>query len=67
MKNLRNLKGTKLVSKIDQRSIQGGRRPIGPKCDMGIPAMLMPGYPDEEDCTGLGTVWYAGACWVCPV
>ncbi len=69
MKDLKNLKGAKAITKSEQKVIKGGRPSIGlHPCSPGGGEIIAEGqsweYTTQEDCNGHG-IWYAGSCWSC--
>ncbi|WP_430412759.1 hypothetical protein [Kordia sp.] len=63
LKNISNLKGTKVLSKKSQK-IVGGRRP-GP---ISQPCGGTGGIPinwSQDRCFGWGIVWHNGQCYAC--
>jgi len=58
MKKLANLKGTKVLNKNEQQSINGGARICGGTGGMPIP------WPQNQ-CFGWGIVWQNNQCWAC--
>lgn len=59
LKNISNLKGTEVLSKETQKSVNGGRSKL-----CGGTGGMPINWPQDR-CFGYGIVWYNGQCYAC--
>ena len=59
MKDLKKLKGAKIISKKEQKNVTGGARPVGP---CGFTGGVQIDWEPGEYCPGILS---NGECWVC--